>query len=891
MYTLEDDQETSARLRKRDFQSVLGANTADSVASPLSETLSPAASSPHKQITSSLQKLTTPEKASATPAGKRLALAALVVACVSVFVTSMDETVVVTALPKIIADPGINVPFTQLDHAAWIVSAYLLGFVIAMPLMGRISDIFGRRRIMLLCLSIFGIGSVFCALSPVLSQIVDLSFLSNFGIDTSSPGLILLISARFVQAIGGGAMIPVSMAIVSDFYGQKRLGLALGLIGAVTEAGGVVGPLYGALIVQTLGWTYIFYLNVPIVLVLLVGGWFFTPKHRHLGEKIDWLGALLLGLVLTCLSLGLAQQGTDLGPGSLNGSVPQNNPAALLLAVAFLALFILLGRLKSWRVPQISWRKRPHFVLVRQTRWPLIDLSLFTRFAFSAASFVSLGIGAALIIAMAGIPLFVDTVFSQQISANDISLVSGLALLRMTAMIPVGALLGGWLSGRLSCRIVGVLGLLFTACGFYLMSRWPLTVDWTQMTISTLTAGLGFGLVIAPISTTALNSARTTQAGMGSAIVTALRMIGMILGLSALTSWGLSYFKQLVSQYPSLPETATTAQFAQWTHGYAQHVIVSAHGLYSAVFFVTMLLCLIAIVPACFLWGRKPSLAESEQLAFVAAPVAETDPYSALTLAATAEPTDLLLAANPADGGKRRPRRRLIFALLAIALVLLLVGGLMAAFLWQSTAPSNQTAASSSSGNVVPTAAAFGSTGPRMINLALNNVALTSIFVSQLNLNSGTLSDIQATPLSGNNLMLTLNLNINSHGINRVLPVELDTTLHLDANHNLQLAVWRVKRDGLDAGSAAATAMQGALNQLLLSTVMPALRAQLQSAKLISVQTSATLACASGTEMLVLGVQAPPLQGQQNTTPQSKPAAPTTLCFTKSVNLSKLLPG
>ena len=162
MYTLEDDHETSARLRKRDFHNSPYAGPADPQAAPADppalEPTAPALSR-RSQIGSSFKKLTTPGGPT-SPAEKRLAIAALIVACASVFVTSMDETVVVTALPKIIADPGINIPITQLDHAAWIISAYLLGFVIAMPLMGRISDIFGRRRIMLFCLAIFGAGSI-----------------------------------------------------------------------------------------------------------------------------------------------------------------------------------------------------------------------------------------------------------------------------------------------------------------------------------------------------------------------------------------------------------------------------------------------------------------------------------------------------------------------------------------------------------------------------------------------------------------------------------------------------------------------------------------------------------------------------------------------------------
>src|SRR5205807_1191202 len=219
----------------------------------------------------------------------RVALAALIIACIGVFITALDQTVVVTALPKIIADPGINIPFTQLDHAAWIISAYLLGFIIAMPLMGRVSDIYGRRRIFLLCLSIFGAGSILCGLAPVLAQLSDLGFLSAINLDTPSPGLIWLIAARFIQAIGGGAVVPVAMAIASDFYGPARRGLALGIIGAVTEAGGVVGPLYGAIIVQQFGWQYIFYLNVPIVIALMIAAWKLIPRGSRLHEGIDWL--------------------------------------------------------------------------------------------------------------------------------------------------------------------------------------------------------------------------------------------------------------------------------------------------------------------------------------------------------------------------------------------------------------------------------------------------------------------------------------------------------------------------------------------------------------------------------------------------------------------------
>src|SRR5947209_13038702 len=435
------------------------------------------------------------------PAG----LLALLAACAAVFLTALDQTVVVTALPQIITD--LQIPIFQLDHAAWIVSGYLLGYVIAMPLMGRVSDMYGRRRVFIICLSIFALGSLFCGLAPILGNTVDLRFLHNIGLNVATPGLIWLVAARFVQAAGGGAVVPVAMAVAGDFYGEERRGIALGLIGMVTEAGGVLGPLYGSIIVQTWGWQAIFYLNLPIVALLFFFIWRLIPPSTHLKERIDLPGALLLGASLVCLSLGLSQEAGQFSPTTTapGGTPIQNNPwliaAAVILLVAFIALEISRERRRSW---------------------PVVELSIFKRAAFSATSLVSLLVGAALIIAMADIPIFIATVLGRP------PLDSGLALLRLTAMIPVGALLGGWLCARITCRLTAILGLLPAAIGFWLMHLWPLAVNWTQITISTLIGGRGFGLVIAPIGTTAINAASSRQIGMASSVVTVLRMVGMI---------------------------------------------------------------------------------------------------------------------------------------------------------------------------------------------------------------------------------------------------------------------------------------------------------------------------------------------------------------------------
>lgn len=520
---------------------------------------------------------------------------ALGVVCLAVFLTALDQTVVVTALVSMIDDVGV--PITQPDRAAWIVSGYLLGYVIAMPLMGRISDIFGRRRVFAICLVIFGLGSLGCALAPQLGSSIApdtttlggalltplynvvqaiVTPLGQVGIDTSAPGLDILVASRFIQAVGGGALVPVAMAVAGDLFGGTRRGLALGLIGAVTEAGGVLGPVWGAFVTTTWGWTWIFWLNLPLVVVLLVVGSLCLPRARGAREPVDILGALVFGASLTCLTIGLGQQSEGTGvldPAAHSTFNPLFLGAAAVLFVAFVVLELVI-------------------------RWPVVDPRLFRRVAFSAASILSLIIGVALIVALVEIPLFLASL------QNTTAIAAGLALLRMTALVPVGAFAGGWLSGRISCPLTAALGTFLTAAGLYQMSLWPINVGELQVTIATVTAGLGFGLVIAPISTSALNASPPSQAGVASSVVTALRMTGMTLGLAGLTAWGLQHFRAILADSPQLRQPGLSPATA------AEIVTHALHQVYSDIFLVTAVLALIGVVPALLLWRRGKGAAD-----------------------------------------------------------------------------------------------------------------------------------------------------------------------------------------------------------------------------------------------------------------------------------------
>ena len=551
---------------------------------------------------------------------RNTALLAMLAACSAVFLTALDQTVVVTALPKMITD--LQITSEQLDRAAWIVSGYLLGYVIAMPLMGRISDMYGRRRIFITCLGIFGIGSLLCGLAPFLGQQIDISFLQHIGINVAAPddfsdptalnpSLVWLVAARFVQAAGGGAIIPVAMAIAGDFYGEKQRALALGLIGMVTEAGGVLGPLYGAIIVQTLGWQAIFFLNLPLVAILAFFIWRLIPpaettaRTAHSRGRIDFLGALLLGSALICLSIGLSQEAATstiaVSSSGSNQAFIQNNLWLIGASIVLIATFIVVEVYfeRRW-VAARSEEKNSQRGSRKGHVLPMVELSLFKRRPFSASALVSLLVGAALIIAMVNIPLFIATVLGGQ------PIDSGLALLRLTAMIPLGAITGGWLCARITCRLTAILGLIFTATGFWLMHLWPIQVNWIQITISAVIGGFGFGLVIAPIATTAINAVSNRQMGMGSSVVTVLRIVGMILGLALLTSWGLGRFHNLLLAFK--PPAGVIPFSEMYNKALSRYAIFAAHEVYTSVFLAAGIICLIAIIPSIMLEGRKPSL-------------------------------------------------------------------------------------------------------------------------------------------------------------------------------------------------------------------------------------------------------------------------------------------
>lgn len=187
--------------------------------------------------------------------------------CAGVFLAAIDQTVVVTVLPRIIDDLEGGFSPAGVARAGWIITAYLFGFAVVLPLMGRVADLYGHRRTYGLAMVIFALGSLLCAVSD---------------------SLYALVGFRALQAIGGGAVVPIAMAVVGHNFPAGKRALALGIIGAAGVAGGVLGPLYGSFIGQYIGWRAIFYLNIP----LGVSG----------GREVGWYG---FGLPLVGFGLAL----------------------------------------------------------------------------------------------------------------------------------------------------------------------------------------------------------------------------------------------------------------------------------------------------------------------------------------------------------------------------------------------------------------------------------------------------------------------------------------------------------------------------------------------------------------------------------------------------------
>ena len=466
------------------------------------------------------------------------------------FITALDQTVVVTVLPNVMLD--LNVPIMELDRAAWIITGYLLGYTVAMPLIGRLGDVYGYPRVYQVSLIVFCIGTALVAVSPSLGWMVG---------------------ARVIQAVGGAAAVPIGMALATTLVPNEDKGIALGIVGASAEMGSMLGPVYGGVIADVLSWRWIFWLNIPqSVIILIVLMW--LPNQREIGAKVDYKGAIVLVGALLFLSLALSQ--TDF--------FTFESPYPFLLAIVGIGLVILLVLVEN-KVCQ-----------------PLLESFVFHSWAFLTSNLTQILVGVALIIAMVTVALMANTVMDKS------PFIGSLWLLRLTGTIPLGAIAGGLLVSRFGSSPIAIIGLVVVAVGMFLASTWEVAVADSLLTGYLLVTGFGFGLVIVPITFTALGAAGNDSQGTGASLVVVSRMLGMMFGLAALSAWGVQHFHMLTAglEFPLPIAGQEIGVFQSQTAEYTAKIRATGIILFQRYFLVSSIISLVAVLPALAMkWDRQ----------------------------------------------------------------------------------------------------------------------------------------------------------------------------------------------------------------------------------------------------------------------------------------------
>jgi MFS family permease len=502
---------------------------------------------------------------------------ALTAGLLCVFLGAIDLTVIASILSTIIPDLGVNT--ADIDRYIWVVNGYLIAYVVAIPLVGRLSDVIGRQPAFFACLAIFAVGSIMCA-----------------GADT----LPTLILGRTLQGFGGGGLLPVTIALAGDVLARSMRLAGIGLVSAIDTLGWVLGPTWGAVVVGVLPgaeapWRWVFWLNLPFLAVALFAVMKGFPRHHRdtrasVTSMIDLPGSILLAIALVSINLALAsggEIGAQAGTGlrALGGTPnPMADRIPLLIGIAALSVIGL-------------------FLWERRSMHPILPVALLRRGHYVAIVIANFLVGSALMVGMVNVPVIVALVRESDTVIRD----SALLLAPLTLFIAIFSLLSGPIASRIGTFRMTAAGILLTVLGYAALYGIVDRDNIWRMVIGLAIAGMGIGLLLAPLSAVALDE--SDEENRGSAVSTALmfRLLGMTIGMSLLTAAGVYRLQILTGRLEPVVQgvSESTAEYLVRQQQFVDdHVVPLSVQVMQETFLAASGLAALAIVPIILMRDR-----------------------------------------------------------------------------------------------------------------------------------------------------------------------------------------------------------------------------------------------------------------------------------------------